>query len=145
MIFKILNPIFNIAFYLMFLFLLWSSSQVILSNIKYPYVIKTGKIIDIEPEKGSESEPSKVTYNNTVLTTDQLTVQSGTQKLYEIGDSVTLRYRGKVPSVIFKVNNKSIGDKYDIWDWLSPVLFLFCLFMLYKLTKMWISTFTQRS
>ncbi len=119
--------------------LLWSSSQVIINNFRYINVIKTGKIIGIEYVDGS-TDNIKGTYNNKILIeAENKIVYGGTQKAYSIGDIAKLRYTGKVPSNIFEINGQKISSKYDIWDWLSPILFLFCGFMLFMYIKMWIS------
>ena len=139
MLHKILNPIFQVGLFLLFLILLWSSAQVIINNFRYINVIKTGKIIGIEHVIGSQSDGFRGTYDNKILTDkENQIVYGGTQEMYQIGDSVTLRYTGKVPSRIFKINGKEFRSKYGIWDWISPFLFVFCFFMLYKFIRMWI-------
>ena len=139
MLFRILSFIGGIGFFLILIILSWSSFQVIFSNIKYFNVIKTGKIIEIEPVSSSGTGQAR-TFNNKVLLDNQdEVVDGGTQEVYNVGDRVTLRYSGKIMSNIFEVNGKKISSKYDIWDWISPFLFTFCIYGIYKLTGIWIS------
>ena len=137
MIEKVINIIWQIGFLLTLFFLFMSSTRIIYSNIKNFELYKSGEIIKINSSyRGPSSNGRKGTFDNLILTTiEKDTVSGGTQKHYEIGDFVKLRYRGKEGAVIYEVNGKKIGSKYDLWDWLSPLLFLLTGFLLFRLIR----------
>jgi hypothetical protein len=120
--------------------LLVSSIKVMYVNLKHFNVIKSGEIIYIDYVKSSRVDNQEGTYRNTILIDKKKdTVYGGSQTSFSIGDKVQFRYRGEGGNIIFKVNNSIIRAKYDIWDWISPFLFLITLFGLYKFIKLWFS------
>lgn len=132
-----LNKIINIVFQLGFLFILiiltLSSLKVISLNVKNIHTIKKGIILNSEYFDVDDGENLRGNYINTILLINKKdTVYGGTNNILELGDSVRIRYIGKAGNKIFEVNNYKIASKYDAWDVLSPVLLIFCLFLLFK-------------
>lgn len=135
---KVLHIFTQLLFVVICLFLFHASTRVIYNNIKYFGITKSGSIIEIDHSRGSRSSQSRGTFINTILIDDsQETVYGGSKKQYNIGDAIKIRYRGTEGNIIFEVNGLKVGSKYDAWDWVSPILFLFTSFMLFNAATTW--------
>ena len=139
MIPKIINLIFLVGLIIVLVALLLGSIKIIHLNLRYFNIVKTGKVTEIDYSVGSRVDGEQVTYINTIITDiEKDTVYGGSQQLFSINDKVKFRYRGEGGNVIYEVNGKRIGSKYDVWDWLSPFLLLFTSFLIYKIIKHWL-------
>ena len=138
MINYIANIIFKLGITLIIIVLILSSSKVIYANLKYFNMIKSGEIIAIEYSEGSRADNQRGTFINTIILSKlNDTIYAGSQDQLHVGDLVKFRYIGARGGIIFEVNNKKIGSKYDLWDWLSPVLLLSLSIILYKIITHW--------
>lgn len=117
--------------------LMLSSLKVIYINIKYFNIIKEGQILDVRnAENPSSDGNTHTTYCNLILinkTKD--TISGGSQKLFRIGDNIKLRYRGKTGANIYEVNGEKVASKYDIWDLLSPIVFVLTFILFFGTLK----------
>lgn len=139
MISKIINILFQLGLITILVVLLLGSIKVVYLNLKYFNIVKTGKIIELNYSEGSRVHGEQVTYLNTIITDiEKDSVYGGSQLLFSMNDNVKFRYRGEGGNIIFEVNGKKIGPKYDVWDWLSPFLLIFTSFLIYKIIKHWL-------
>lgn len=139
---KMVNIIFLIGFFVISSILFLSSFKVVYKNIKYFNIIKEGTIIDMRRPNSLSTSPQSEPFLNTIIEDKSRdTLYGGSQNMLEKGDKVKFRYSGeKGGNVIFEVNNKVIGSKYDTWDKLSPFIiilfsYLFFRFIKYKILK----------
>lgn len=145
MLYKIFNRLFQFFLFTILFVLFISSIRVVLNNIKYFGIIKSGKIIDIDYTRGSKSTDERGTYMNTILTEgNKDTVYGGSQNQYKRGDKIKFRFRGIGGNIIFEVNGLKVRSKYDTWDYLSPIILLFSSFMIYKILTHWFIPFLNK-